>query len=214
MIRWLISRLLLLCLLLGCAWFVVFVWFLTRIPPEAETTISALPSADAIVVLTGGSGRLEHALELMEYNKSRWMFVSGVNIQAKKDEIFDFAIQGHSVHYQKYKNQIALGFDAVNTVTNAQESYEWAEKQGVKTMLLVTSDYHMPRALYEFEKENDKGFQITPAPSDSGLLDFGAVIKSPMSLLLVINEFHKYVVTYLEQYIPMKKYIAMAKSWR
>ncbi|MBE6449614.1 MAG: YdcF family protein [Alphaproteobacteria bacterium] len=103
---------------------------------------STIPSADAIVVLTGGAERLSTALNLLEKQKAPQMLISGVNSKVSMGALFKKIDE-------KHLNQITLGYKADNTFENALETKEWTTKKNIKSILLVTSFYHMPRSLFE-----------------------------------------------------------------
>ena len=103
---------------------------------------STIPSAEAIVVLTGGAERLSTALNLLEKQKAPQMLISGVNSKVSMGALFKKIDE-------KHLNQITLGYKADNTFENALETKEWTTKKNIKSILLVTSFYHMPRSLFE-----------------------------------------------------------------
>ncbi|MBV8937593.1 MAG: YdcF family protein [Alphaproteobacteria bacterium] len=124
-------------------WLGGLVWFAT--PPADES--SAAPT-DAIVVLTGGSLRLQSGIDLLREGKGQKLFVSGVNQQVDLDDLLralgnvpDWALCC-----------IVIGHKADNTFGNAQETAHWVRSQGFRSLRLVTAWYHMPRSLLEFDR--------------------------------------------------------------
>ena len=116
--------------------------------------VAALPTApdapdqrtDAIVVLTGGSLRLEEGLALLQSGMGAKLFVSGVYQGVEVRELLrHFAASPEDVACC-----IALGYAADDTVGNARETAAWMREQGYASLRLVTAGYHMPRALVEF----------------------------------------------------------------
>ena len=103
---------------------------------------SAIPSADAIVVLTGGADRLSTALSLLDDHKASKLFISGVNSRVSMGNLFQ------NIDESLIKD-IELGYKAENTFENAIETKEWVQENNVHSFLLVTSFYHMPRSLLE-----------------------------------------------------------------
>jgi uncharacterized SAM-binding protein YcdF (DUF218 family) len=110
-----------------------------REPRDAEKT-------DAIIALTGGTNRLARALELLSDGRAKNLLISGVGKEARLDDLVK--IWG----YRKPLPDccIDLGFEAENTLGNAREAREWAKRNDVRSLRLVTATYHMPRALFEF----------------------------------------------------------------
>ncbi|MCB2101624.1 MAG: YdcF family protein [Rhodobacterales bacterium] len=100
---------------------------------------------DAIVVLTGGSGRLEAALDLLAAGRADRLFVSGVYRGVDVRRLLETFARDPA----RWGDRVAIG-NAMNTTGNAVESAAWARQQGVTSLRLVTADYHMPRSLEEF----------------------------------------------------------------
>ena len=124
-------------------WLSGMLWFAT--PPAANTRTAA---TDAIVVLTGGSLRLQSGIDLLREGKGRKLFVSGVNHQVDLDELL--GVSGHPPDWALCC--VVLGHQADNTFGNAQETAQWIRRQGFRSLRLVTAWYHMPRSLLEFER--------------------------------------------------------------
>ncbi|WP_394692724.1 YdcF family protein [Hyphobacterium sp.] len=101
--------------------------------------------ADAIIVLTGGEGRMQSAVELLEAQAGRRMLVSGVNPDVSEAAVRDTA----NIDPDLFACCIDLGREAADTVGNAREAASWAEANGFRRIIVVTSDYHMPRAILE-----------------------------------------------------------------
>jgi uncharacterized SAM-binding protein YcdF (DUF218 family) len=128
----------------GCLlWLAGLVWFAT--PPAAESR--AAPT-DAIVVLTGGSLRLQSGIELLREGKGRKLFVSGVNQQVDLDELL--RVSGNATDWAWCC--VALGHEADNTLGNAYETAQWVHREGFHSLRLVTAWYHMRRSLLEFDR--------------------------------------------------------------
>ena len=139
-------------------WAIGWLWFASTVafanpPEEIETT-------QAIVVLTGGNGRVNAGLDLLAKDSAPKLFISGVNKGVTKDDI-----------YASWKNPakekpccIYLGYEAEDTIGNAIETREWLQKNEVKKITLVTSSYHMPRAKQELSKTLREEIEIIPYP--------------------------------------------------
>lgn len=104
------------------------------------------PVSDGVVALTGASNlRIEAATKLLELGKGKRLLISGVNRQVRPGELRDVA-RGAG---RAYDCCVDLGFAAVNTQGNARETQEWARAHHFKSLIVVTSDYHIPRAILE-----------------------------------------------------------------
>jgi uncharacterized SAM-binding protein YcdF (DUF218 family) len=130
------------------------VWFAT--PPAAENRTAP---TDAIVVLTGGSLRLQSGIDLMREGKGRELFVSGVNQKVDLNELLRISQDAP----RWLSCCIVVGHEAENTEENAQETARWMRRQGYHSLRLVTAWYHMPRSLLEFERAMPE-IEIVPHP--------------------------------------------------
>ena len=169
-------------------WFAGFLWFLSLIPAQPNTST---PKADAIIVLTGGALRLEHGFELLGENAAPVLFISGVedgvtfNSLLRTKEYREFA--GITT-----KENVILGYKARSTQGNAREIAEFVQKAHIKTLLLVTGNYHLPRSIYQIQQLLPE-VVIIPEPV------FPGHFASPLwwnyrdSLKLVFSEYHKYL---------------------
>jgi len=125
-------------LLLG--WTAGFAWFVN----ETAATRDTPPQADGIVVLTGGAERVDTALRLLAAGHGRVLLISGVNRAA------DFASLAHLAGVDPaLASRVTLGRVATDTRGNAAETAAWAEENHLRSILVVTAGYHMPRALAE-----------------------------------------------------------------
>ena len=128
---------------LGVLLFVIgFGWFLWSVPNE-ETTVDQ--KADGIVVLTGGSSRVSDAVELLANGYGRRLLISGVQRTNGTADISRSLPESSPL----LTCCIDLDRSAVNTRSNASETRRWARDRGLRSLIIVTSNYHMPRALVE-----------------------------------------------------------------
>jgi uncharacterized SAM-binding protein YcdF (DUF218 family) len=121
-------------------WALGFAWFALLPPMPAPPQ-----KTDGIVVLTGGPGRIDRALELLEAGQAKRLLISGVAREVKPREL--------AAEYKRPQSLfdccIALGFEAEDTRSNATEVASWVARRNYKTVRLVTTDWHMRRAAME-----------------------------------------------------------------
>ena len=135
--------------------------------------------SDAVVVLTGGKGRIERGLDVLEAHQAARMLVSGVDPSVRVAELAK--LQGAPPAL--FKCCVDLGKEAVDTRTNADEAARWLAKRGYKSVRLVTTDWHMPRARLELRRA--VGGDVTV---------IGDSVESAPGLLVLVREYNKFWV--------------------
>ena len=132
---------------------------------ERKARMSEL--ADAIVALTGPSAeRVNAAIRLLEQGKGERVLISGVNREVRRRELREL-VPGSS---RLFNCCVDLGFEAEDTVGNAQEIAAWARAKGYDHLIVVTSDYHMPRSLVEIRGQLP-GVKLIPYAVSTPSLD-------------------------------------------
>jgi uncharacterized SAM-binding protein YcdF (DUF218 family) len=169
-------------------------WFIHLIPHSVTDPDSA---TDAIVVLTGGSLRVEAGLQLLSAGKAKQLFVTGVHPGV---EIADL-LRASGQEPERVACCIALGHTAESTLGNALETAAFMRANDFRSLRLVTASYHMPRSLVEFARAMP-GIAIVPNPVFPEIVRDEHWWRRPASLALVIGEYVKYVVTLARPYVP------------
>lgn len=160
--------------LLMLVWALGFIWFATFLPrPAADSE-----RTDGIVALTGGGGRIPHALRLLERGAARRLLVSGVDREVRPRE---FAAE-YKVPARLMSCCIMLGYDAVDTRSNAIETARWIKDNRLTSVRVVTTDWHMRRALLDIAQQAPPGTEIV----------IDAVVSRPSFRVLFI-EYNKLV---------------------
>lgn len=101
---------------------------------------------DAIVVLTGGTGRVARAAELLKAEKAKLLLISGVHADVPAEDIR----RQYDIPMPLFTCCVTLGRIAEDTIGNASETLAWVQQNNIRNLRLVTSDVHMPRAMLEF----------------------------------------------------------------
>ncbi len=166
-----------------------FVWFVGQLPDPAPTP---LQRTDAIVVLTGGSGRLTAGLDLLAAGRADKLFISGVYHGVEVDELLRLARNAP----QELACCIVLGYEADDTRGNAAETAVWMADNGYRSLRLVTAVYHMPRSLLEFHRRLPAA-EILPHPVFPEGFRRDDWWAWPGSFGLLVSEYLKYLAAVL-----------------
>jgi uncharacterized SAM-binding protein YcdF (DUF218 family) len=173
------------------AWLGGLLYFASRIPDDVADPESP---TDAIVVLTGGSDRLQEGLRLLAAGKAKQLLISGVNQKATLPDILKIAqMPAQSIPPPLAACCITVGYQADNTAGNAREAAAWMAARNLHSLRLVTADYHMPRSLLEFARAMP-GITILPHPVFPEEVKRDEWWLWPGTASLLVNEYHKYLV--------------------
>ena len=162
-----------------------FVAFLSQL---RGAEVKPASTADGIVVLTGGSSRVSDAMELLAAGYGKRLLISGVHPTNDVHDISRTLPDNHKL----LNCCVDLDRSAINTRSNAAEARRWAHERGFKSLIVVTSNYHMPRAIVE----------LSHAMPDVTLIPFAVVgdkwrdepwWTSGATLRLLLSEYAKYV---------------------
>jgi uncharacterized SAM-binding protein YcdF (DUF218 family) len=138
-----------------------FAIFLTLLPsPVPAHSVKG----DAIVVVTGGFGRVAAGVALLQIERAPKLFISGVGKGVRVVDVLREAGIPPEVAVI-YAPQVSLGHQATNTVENGTEIAAWVKEQGISNIILVSSRYHLPRAQLEVLMAAP-GLHITPYATD------------------------------------------------
>ena len=168
-----ISRLASLLLLLYAVGFVVFAFTLGR--PASDK----VQATDAAVVLTGASGRIEHGIDVLRDGKAKRLLIAGADPSVTKADLARRIPGSGSL----IKCCVDLGSESVDTRTNAEEAQRWLAQHRFVSVRLITSDWHMRRARYEFDKGLGSKYRLV---TDA--------VRTEPSFLLLFGEYNKYVL--------------------
>ncbi len=138
-----------------CAWLAGFLWFIAAaVRPQTGPV-----QADGIVVLTGGADRIAMGLDLLRAGRGRLLLISGVGKGADLPSLGRAA----GIDVRLLGDRITLGRLATSTAGNAEETALWARNQGLRSLIVVTASYHIPRAMTELQRSLPD-VRLTPAP--------------------------------------------------
>ena len=159
-----------------------------------ENSVTNINNIDGIVVLTGDQFRIAKGIELLKRNPNKKLLISGVNKNINPVDIMkEFP---SSINF--FQCCIDIGKDAKNTFENIIETFEWMKSNEFTSIIIVTSDYHLPRVKLEINRfiDNQQIFYeaVKTDESDSILrlkkitLEYIKYIRTFLSIKIGINE--------------------------
>jgi uncharacterized SAM-binding protein YcdF (DUF218 family) len=176
---------------LAAAWLAGLLWFAGTIPrePPLPGSAEAERHTDAIVVLTGGSERLQVGLDLLAAGRAGKLFVSGVYHSVDVRELLRLSSQKP----HQLECCIVLGYAADNTVGNAAETAAWMRAEHFTSLRLVTANYHLRRSLLEFHMAIPEAEIISHpvVPANVRVADWWLWRRTTS---LIVTEYNKYLV--------------------
>ncbi len=134
---------------------------------------------DGIVVITGGTGRIEHAVEVLADGKGRRLLVAGADPSVTKADL----VRRLGGRKKLVQCCLDLGSESVDTRSNAEETRRWLQRQRMRSVRLITSDWHMRRARYEFRRVLGDDFPILPD-----------AVRSEPGFMTLFGEYNKYLL--------------------
>jgi uncharacterized SAM-binding protein YcdF (DUF218 family) len=158
-------------------WALGFLWFTVALPQPAGEE-----KTDAVIVPTGGAGRIAQGLSVLEAGHAGRMLVTGVDPEVTPEE---FAAE-FEVPQGQMDCCVTLGFMAVDTRGNATEAAAWVEQEQINSIRLVTTDWHMRRAAGEISRTLPKSVTVVR----------DAVPSAP-SLASLFLEYHKLIASFI-----------------
>ncbi len=163
-------------------WALGFLVFASTLPRPAGNE-----RTDAVIVPTGAAGRIDHGVAVVRSDRARLLLVTGVDPNVKPRE---FAAQ-FGVPMNVMECCVTLGFDAVDTRSNAAETLRWVKDNDIRSLRLVTSDWHMRRAAGELRAR---------LPTNIAIVE-DAVSTEPSFAILLI-EYNKWLASMASHLVP------------
>lgn len=156
----------------------------------------AVPRTDAIVVVTGGSQRVGDAIGLLGAERGSRLLISGVNEKTGREELARLIPSAREL----LSCCVDLDYRARNTIGNAIEARRWVRGHGFRSLLVVTSNYHMPRTIAEFAHAMP-GLRLVPHPVVTDQIDTGGWWYRWGTIRVLVPEYGKYLAARLRSTI-------------
>lgn len=168
-------------------WFGGFMYFSHHINHYNTRTEE---NTDAVVVLTGGRNRIARGVEIYNEGRAKRLFISGVSKSTTLDDLEQRI--GYKI---RDKHNVELGYVATTTIGNALEVKNWVEKNSINSIILVTSNYHVPRSIAELSVYNlPIKVTICPVYSDHVRMHWW---KSFKTFLFIFSEYNRFLFVYV-----------------
>lgn len=179
-------------LVIFAGFFAGFLWFADSVtsmrrPEQAK--------ADAIVVLTGGYQRIEQAVSLLTDGAGDRLLISGVHPTTTPSQIRRMTQSSKDL----FSCCVDIGYDALDTIGNANETVRWIHDKGFHSVLVVTNNYHMPRSLLELRRL-DPATDFIPYPVVNSDLKRKNWFVDPNALRTLLSEYGKIVATSIRDF--------------
>jgi uncharacterized SAM-binding protein YcdF (DUF218 family) len=170
-------------LILFCGGFIIFATHVGNLTAPADPR-----PADAIIVLTGGSARIDTGVDLLNAGKGQRLLISGVNPMARVEDLRRATGGDHAL----FACCVDIDHAALDTIGNAEESARWAIRHEFASAILVTNNYHMPRSLMEMRRYLGD-LDLQPYPVVHRRLDRGEWLRRPGALRVLFTEYVKLI---------------------
>lgn len=169
-------------------WGVAWIDFLQSVPKEHSANTSP---TDAIIVLTGGARRVEYGFEKLAQGAAPLLFITGVGGDSSLDKLFETHTTPQvRSRIDALKPVIVLDHTARSTRMNAEETQKFVQQNGVKSIRLITANYHMPRSVQEIHALMPELTIIADAAFPRGFTAHSWWHQGKARYLL-LSEFHK-----------------------
>lgn len=135
--------------------------------------------SDAAVVITGGSGRIERGMEVLADGDAKRLLIAGTDPSVRKRDLAP-RLGGTK---KLLDCCVDLGSESVDTRSNAEEAKRWLDRRHYKSLRLITSDWHMRRARYEFRRVLGDKYKLLPD-----------AVRTQPRFLTLFGEYNKYLL--------------------
>ena len=152
-------------------------------PADADT-----PKVDAVVAITGGPGRIEHGFKLLADGRAKRLLIAGADPSVRKADLVHRLGAGRRL----FECCVDLGSESVAPRSISEEATRWLARRRYKSIRLVTSDWHMRRARYEFNRQLDSDITIVPD-----------AVETEPSFMTLFAEYNKYLLRRLSVWLDI-----------
>ncbi|MBN8827840.1 MAG: YdcF family protein [Sphingobacteriia bacterium] len=180
------------------SWILGFLWFVGQVKNRTEH-MHIPKKVDAVIIITGGKGRIEEGIKLFEEKEAKRMLISGVGKAVDFKSLEKQVTTKARKTINNSKDKITLSEMATSTRLNAVEADIWLEYHNLKSYILVTSDYHAVRSKFLFNKIVDKKMYMYAINASNFKID--KWWDFPGTFELIFTEYNKFIFTVLFSFI-------------
>ena len=172
---------------------VFFIGFFVFLAQIQRYDVPSTPGAQGVVVFTGGADRIETALRLLEQKAAPRLLISGVDVSTSKLALNRI----YKINADLLECCVDIDRVALDTIGNAEETVRWSKKHDYRSLIVVTSAYHMPRSLLELSRRTTE--TLVPYPVKTDIFDAGGWFFDADVMELLLREYLKNIIA-LGQY--------------
>ncbi len=158
-----------------------------------QARVVTVAKADGIVVLTGGDERIIAGMDLLRQGRAQRLLISGVHPGNRSVRTLLATIDPEGPRTRLTQCCVDLGYAAQNTAGNSLEARDWSIKKGYRKLIIVTSDYHMPRSLAEFS-DAMPGVELIAYPVTARYLNPQAWWQDRATAKVLLGEYAKLLI--------------------
>lgn len=164
---------------------------IANLPTPAPTA-----SYEAIIALTGGYQRIDKAIELLRKGMGARLLISGVNPSTSPEALK----KATGASDEMFACCVDIGYQAIDTIGNANEAANWIRKNSYRKVLVVTNNYHIPRSLMELASASPDvefvGYPVilSDMRSEEWMTD-------PVAVRTLVTEYFKYALARLRSVV-------------
>jgi uncharacterized SAM-binding protein YcdF (DUF218 family) len=182
-----------LAIVFACFW-LLGLWQFARLVPPASPPPKG--QYDVIVALTGGTGRIPYALDLLKAGRAEALFITGVGDGFSVDDIAAIERAPRGSDLARLKPRIFYGEKARDTIGNAQETKAWLATHPYKRVLVVSANYHIPRVQLIFQHYLPD-YTLTFVPIEPPRFNRVHWLTHSNSLRLMLSEYQKLLLSWV-----------------
>ena len=169
---------------------IVYLYSFLKYLSNINDQLSLKNNMSNIVVITGGVGRIKAGIDLLSNSDNTRLLISGVGKGVTRADLL-------STNFSLYSKRVDLGYFADSTLGNALETKDWVKRNNFDNIILVTDNWHVPRAKLLFETAMSE-VKISVYPVFQYREDTSKKSYLPKNILFLFKEHLKYLISHIQ----------------